>query len=122
VLHHILEYARIFRSCYDALRSGGVAVFVEPGAVFHEALTLALAEAIVTLAARGEIPRELRIVAAWVEQTRLRLSHRPARWPTEIERVKGNHCSHSHQSHQSADRFDSDNRQNIDRMMMTDSV
>ena len=73
VLHHILEYARIFRSCYDALRSGGVAVFVEPGAVFHEALTLALAEAIVTLAARGEIPRELRIVAAWVEQTRLRL-------------------------------------------------
>jgi SAM-dependent methyltransferase len=78
VLHHILDYAGLLRSIRKALNNTGSAIFVEPGAVFHEAMTLALAETIVYLVAERRFCDELRILAAWVEQTRFRLRASPA--------------------------------------------
>jgi SAM-dependent methyltransferase len=78
VLHHILDYAGLFRSARTLLKGTGTAIFVEPAAVFHEALTLAMAEAIVSLTGKGSFPDQLRILAAWVEQTRYRLRSAPA--------------------------------------------
>ena len=73
VLHHIFDYSSFLSSTRRLLKSGGVAIFVEPATVFHEALTLSLSDAIVSICAVSPFPYDLRILAAWVEQTRHRL-------------------------------------------------
>ena len=77
VLHHVLDYPGLFRSIKKLLKCNGIAIFVDPGAVFHEALTLSLADAIVSLTGEGGFPDQLRILAAWVDQTRWRLRSSP---------------------------------------------
>jgi SAM-dependent methyltransferase len=77
VLHHVLDYTALLEIVRRALKSGGVAVFTEPGAPFHEALTLAMSDAIISLVASGARSEPLSLLAAWVEQTRFRLRTDP---------------------------------------------
>ena len=73
VLHHILDYETLLMVVRRALKPTGVAVFTEPAAPFHHALTLAMTEAITSAVAAGVCGEELRPIAAWVENTRFRL-------------------------------------------------
>jgi hypothetical protein len=57
----------------QVLKPTGVAVFTEPSASFHQALTLAMIEAITPAVAVGLYSEALRPIAAWAEQTRFRL-------------------------------------------------
>ena len=78
VLHHIFDYSGFLRRKRALLKPSGVAIFAEPGAAFHDALTLAMSDAIVGLiGAKAVSATEVCILAAWVEQTRFRLLSPP---------------------------------------------
>ena len=71
VVHHILNYRDFFRVVRDALAPGGRAVFIEPGAPFHDALTLAMSDAL--LACDPALDPAWAPVRAWIAETRSRL-------------------------------------------------
>jgi len=72
VVHHILDYYRFFADVRRALNPTGTAVFVEPGAPFHNALTLALNDTLVAMIAEGSRigDADLNSVARWAVETR----------------------------------------------------
>jgi ubiquinone/menaquinone biosynthesis C-methylase UbiE len=78
VLHHILDYGAVLKTARTALKDSGLAAFVEPGAPCHEAMTLAMSDAIVSMLADGAWRQDLDIVAAWTAQTRFCLRATPA--------------------------------------------
>jgi ubiquinone/menaquinone biosynthesis C-methylase UbiE len=78
VLHHVLDCASLLAVLGRALKTGGKAIFTEPAAAFHDALTLAMSDTIAQLEAAGEAPPGLPITAAWVQQTRFRLRAAPS--------------------------------------------
>jgi SAM-dependent methyltransferase len=77
VLHHVADYQTLLADMAKALKPRGVAVFVEPGAPYHEAMSRAMADALCALLADGSTDaegREIAALAGWISDVRYRLS------------------------------------------------
>lgn len=87
VLHHVLDDVGLLKTARAALKPSGAAVFIEPGAIFHEALTAAVLDAITSVVASGASTEAFNILAQWTEQTLFRLRSAP----TEIAHLEDKH-------------------------------
>jgi ubiquinone/menaquinone biosynthesis C-methylase UbiE len=77
VLHHIAEYQAFLADMAKALRPGGVAVFVEPSAPYHNALSLAMMDSLCAVLADGSASAadpDVKTLAAWISDVRFRLA------------------------------------------------
>jgi ubiquinone/menaquinone biosynthesis C-methylase UbiE len=55
VLHHILDYRGFLAGMCKVLKPGGVAMYSEPGAPYHEAMSRAMGDSLCDLIARGQV-------------------------------------------------------------------
>jgi ubiquinone/menaquinone biosynthesis C-methylase UbiE len=92
ILHHVLDYVALLETVRKALKPGGAAIFTEPGAPFHEALTLAMADALVSFLASHNASEALFDLARWIEHTRFRLRTNPA----ELAHLEDKHIFQPH--------------------------
>ena len=77
VLHHIADYREFLVDVAKFLKPTGVAVFVEPGAPYHDAMSRAMADSLCALLANegaNTEGRDVETLAAWISDVRYRLA------------------------------------------------